>query len=107
MLCGISDVIIERLTENPSFTMIRLGFNNLNEWSTITGLSFKDSTSETGEKSVSIHANLPKDLSFSITEGLDFKMEFSPHWELDYKYGHIKQQVHITLLWAQETLKRG
>ena len=93
----LSEYLIERLTENPSFTMIRLGFNNLNEWSTITGLSFKDSTSETGEKSVSIHANLPRDLSFSIPEGLDFKMEFSPHWELDYKYGHIKQQVHITL----------
>ena len=93
----LSEYSIERLTENPSFTMIRLGFNNLNEWSTIAGLSFKDSTSETGEKSISIHANLPKDLSFSITEGLDFKMEFSPHWELDYKHGHIKQQVHITL----------
>ena len=86
----LSEYSIERLTENPSFTMIRLGFNNLNEWSTIAGLSFKDSTSETGEKSISIHANLPKDLSFSITEGLDFKREFFPHWELDYEHGHIK-----------------
>lgn len=94
----LSEYSRERLIENPSFTMVRLGFNNLNEWSTIEGLSFKDRTSETGEKSISIHANLPRDLSFSITEGLDFKMEFSPHWELDYnRYGHIKQQVHITL----------
>ena len=94
----LSEYSTERLTESPSFTIIRLGFNNLNEWSTIKGLSLGDRTSETGGKSISIHADLPEDLSFSITKGLDFKMEFSPHWELDdYRYGHIKQQVHIIL----------
>ena len=88
----------EILTESPSFTMVKLGFNNLNEWSTIKGLSFGDRTSEIGGKSISIHANMPEDLSFPITKGLDFKMEFSPDWKLDdHRYGHIKQQIHIIL----------
>ena len=89
----------ERLAESPSFTTIKLGFNNLDEWSTIKGLSLRDRNSDKEGKSVSIKnasidADLPEDLSFSITEGLDFKMEFSSHWELyDNRHGHIKQQI--------------
>lgn len=94
----LSEYLRERLIESPLFTEIKLGFNNLNEWSTIKGLSFRDRTSEAGGKSISINADLPEDLSFSITKGLDFNMEFSPHWGIDdHRYGHIKQQVHIIL----------
>ena len=104
----LSEYSRERLIESPLFTEIRLGFNNLNEWSTIKGLSFKDRTAETGGKSISINADLPEDLSFSITKGLDFKMEFSPHWKLDdYRYGpkyttvkevHIAGPVYVALV---------
>lgn len=99
----LSEYSRERLAESPSFTTIRLGFNNLDEWSTIKGLSLGDRNSDQEGKNVfkknaSINADLPEDLSFSITEGLDFKMEFSSHWELyDNRYGNIKQQIYIIL----------
>ena len=99
----LSEYSRERLAESPSFTTIRLGFNNLDEWSTIKGLSLRDRNSDKEGKSISrknasIDADLPEDLSFSITEGLDIKMEFSSHWELyDNRHRHIKQQVHIIL----------
>ena len=49
-------------------------------------------------KNASIDADLPEDLSFSIPEGFDFKMEFSSHCELyDHRHGHIKQQIYIIL----------
>ena len=99
----LSEYSRERLAESPSFTTIRLGLNNLDEWSTIKGLSLRDRSSHKEGKSVSrknasIDADLPEDLSFSITEGLDFKMEFSSYWELyDHRHGHIKQQIYIIL----------
>ena len=95
----LSEYSRERLAESPSFTTIRLGFNNLDEWSTIKGLSLRDRSSDKEGKSVSIDADLPKDLSFSIFEDLDFKMEFLPLFRLyDHRHGDIKQKVYISLI---------
>ena len=87
------------LTESPSFKMIRFRLNNLNEWSTIRALSMRERASKVGGKSISIDADLPEDLSFPITKGLDFKMQFSHHYKLyDYRRAYMKQQVYLTLV---------